>query len=117
MGLFNWIFDRDLLQQILFLKFLLNISQLHLFNKTLRSQSLKRPNRFLIQWTWEERILSAFLPNSRRLQELRLPGRIIYLMKEEKSPERKTFYTAVAVDRDSHPIMLHTHCTNEVALV
>jgi DNA-binding sugar fermentation-stimulating protein len=39
------------------------------------------------------------------------------LMKEEKSPERKTFYTAVTVDRDSHPIMLHTHCTNEVALV
>jgi len=116
-GLFNWIFDRDLPQQILFLKFLLNISQLHLFNKTSRSHFLKRPNRFLIQCTWEERILSAFLPNSGRLQKLLHPGRIIYLMKEEKSPGRKTFYTAIAVGRDSHPIMLHTPCTEEVTLV
>jgi sugar fermentation stimulation protein A len=36
-------------------------------------------------------------------------------VREEKSPNRKTRYTAVAVERDSHPIMPHTHRTNEVA--
>jgi sugar fermentation stimulation protein A len=37
------------------------------------------------------------------------------LVREEKSSNRKTRYTAVAVDRDGQPIMLHTHRTNEVA--
>jgi sugar fermentation stimulation protein A len=59
--------------------------------------------------------VSAFLPNPGRLQELLIPGRIVHLVKEEKSPNRKTRYTAVAVERDSRPIMLHTHRTNEVA--
>jgi sugar fermentation stimulation protein A len=36
-------------------------------------------------------------------------------VREEKSPDRKTCYTAVAVDRDGQPILLHTHLTNEVA--
>jgi sugar fermentation stimulation protein A len=36
-------------------------------------------------------------------------------VREEKSSNRKTRYTAVAVDREDHPIMLHTHRTNEVA--
>jgi len=58
---------------------------------------------------------SAFLPNSGRLQELLQPGRIIHLVREENSPNRKTRYTAVAVDREEHPIMLHTHRSNEVA--
>jgi sugar fermentation stimulation protein A len=36
-------------------------------------------------------------------------------VREKKSSDRKTRYTAVAVDREGHPIMLHTHLTNEVA--
>jgi len=36
-------------------------------------------------------------------------------VREEKSSSRKTRYTAVAVDRDGQPIMLHTHRTNDVA--
>jgi sugar fermentation stimulation protein A len=36
-------------------------------------------------------------------------------VRQEKSINRKTRYTAVAVDRDGQPIMLHTHLTNEVA--
>jgi sugar fermentation stimulation protein A len=36
-------------------------------------------------------------------------------VREEKSSNRKTRYTAVAVDREDHPVMLHTHRTNEVA--
>ena len=85
------------------------------FNNTIRARFLKRPNRFLIQCKWKKRILSAFLPNPGRLQELLLPGRSIYLVEEEKSLDRKTRYTAVAVDRQGQPIMLHTHLTNEVA--
>ena len=88
---------------------------LRLFNHRLQAQFLSRPNRFLIECQRKGRILSAFLPNPGRLQELLLPGRIIHLVREEKSLNRKTRYTAVAVDRDGHPIMLHTHRTNEVA--
>ncbi len=44
-----------------------------------------------------------------------LPGRKIYLVREEESSSRKTRFTAVAADRDGHPILLHTHRTNEVA--
>jgi len=37
------------------------------------------------------------------------------LVREEESLDRKTLYTAVAVEREDHPVMLHTHLTNEVA--
>ncbi len=85
------------------------------FDRTIRVRFLKRPNRFLILCKWKGKTLPAFLPNPGRLQELLLPGRIIHLLQEEKSPDRKTCHTAVAVDRDDHPIMLHTHRTNDVA--
>ena len=85
------------------------------FNHTMGARFLKRPNRFLIQCKWKGRILSAFLPNPGRLQELLFPGCIIHLVREEKPLDRKTLYTAVAVDREGQPIMLHTHLTNEVA--
>ena len=88
---------------------------LRLFSNRLQARFLSRPNRFLIQSQWKGRILSAFLPNPGRLQELLLPGCNIHLVREEKSSSRKTRYTAVAVDRDGQPIMLHTHRTNEVA--
>jgi len=85
------------------------------FNNIIRATFLKRPNRFLVQCKWKGRILSAFLPNPGRLRELLFPGRIIHLVREEKPLDRKTLYTAVAVDREGQPIMLHTHRTNEVA--
>jgi sugar fermentation stimulation protein A len=88
---------------------------LHSFDHVIRARFLKRPNRFLVQCQWRGRILSAFLPNPGRLQELLLPGRTIHLVREEKSSTRKTRYTAVAVDREGQPILLHTHRTNEVA--
>ena len=88
---------------------------LRLFHNRLQARFLRRPNRFLIRCLRRGRILSAFLPNPGRLQELLLPGRSIYLVREEKSSSRKTRYTAVGVDRDRHPVMLHTHRTNEVA--
>ena len=90
------------------------MGRLRLFHRIFRGRFLKRPNRFLIQCQWKKRIISAFLPNPGRLQELLLPGRTVYLEREEKSLYRATRYTAVAVDREGQPIMLHTHFTNEV---
>lgn len=57
--------------------------------------------------------ISVFLPNPGRLQELLLPGKPLYLIREEKAG-RKTVYTAVGVERDGLPVMLHTHLTNAV---
>ena len=85
------------------------------FDKTFLAHFLKRPNRFLIGCEYNGQILSAFLPNPGRLQELLLPGCVVHLVKEEKSLNRKTLYTVVAIEREGHPIMVHTHRTNEVA--
>jgi len=85
------------------------------FNGTIKARFLSRPNRFLVRCRWSGRTISAFLPNPGRLQELLLPGHEIHLIREVKSPGPKTHYTVVAVERDGHPIMLHTHRTNEVA--
>jgi sugar fermentation stimulation protein A len=85
------------------------------FDHTLRANFVSRPNRFLVRFEQKGRILSAFLPNPGRLQELLLPGCVIHLVKEEERSERKTLYTVVAVNREDHPIMLHTLRTNEVA--
>jgi sugar fermentation stimulation protein A len=89
--------------------------KLVLFNELVRAQFLSRPNRFMIRCESDGKHLSAFLPNPGRLQELLLPGRVIHLTREAQSRSRKTRYTVVAVERGSHPIMLHTHRTNEVA--
>ena len=91
------------------------MKRLRLFSNVLRARFHSRPNRFLIQCQWKGRILSAFLPNPGRLQELLLPDCIVRLIREEKFLNRKTRYTAVAVDREGQPILLHTHLTNEVA--
>ena len=85
------------------------------FSEIIRANFLGRPNRFLVRCESNGKILSAFLPNPGRLQELLLPGRRIHLTREAQSQHRKTHYTVVAVERDGHPIMLHTHRTNEVA--
>jgi sugar fermentation stimulation protein A len=87
---------------------------MHLFNNVIKAHFLCRPNRFLIRCQWKGKNVFAFLPNPGRLQELLLPGRVIYLIKEA-SEHRKTNFTTVAVEREGQPIMLHTHRTNEVA--
>jgi sugar fermentation stimulation protein A len=93
----------------------MKVKQLRLFNEIIQARFLRRPNRFLVRCESDGKILSAFLPNPGKLQELLLPGHVIYLIREGKSPDRKTHYTVVAVERDGHPIMLHTYRTNEVA--
>jgi sugar fermentation stimulation protein A len=72
---------------------------------------LDRPNRFLVECDYEGEKLTAFLPNPGRLRELLLPGRSVYLAREE-SAGRKTDLTVVGVERDGLPVMLHTHLTN-----
>ncbi len=92
----------------------MRMGHLRLFRHLIRARLLKRPNRFRVDCEWNGRRVSAFLPNPGRLQELLLPGSSIRLIAED-SPNRKTHYTAVAVDREGQPIMLHTHLANEVA--
>jgi sugar fermentation stimulation protein A len=89
--------------------------RIRLFNNIIQAHFISRPNRFLIRCKWQDQTISAFLPNPGRLQELLLPGRLIYLIEEKKFEHRKTRYTAVAVERDGYPIMLHTFRNNEVA--
>lgn len=81
----------------------------------IKGRFVERPNRFLVRCRVGRGMISAFLPNPGRLVELLLPERTIYLLKEVPSRDRKYLYTAVAVEREGVPIMLHTHRTNEVA--
>jgi sugar fermentation stimulation protein A len=94
---------------------IMSMNGFSLFNKVLKARFLSRPNRFLIRCELNGRAISAFLPNPGRLQELLLPGCVIHLIKKEEPGDRKTQYTAVAVERDGYPLMLHTHLTNEAA--
>ena len=76
---------------------------------------VSRPNRFMVKCVHEGRPVDAFLPNPGRLQELLLPGSLLYLTEEEAQGSRKMAHTVVAVERDGLPVMLHTHKTNAAA--
>jgi sugar fermentation stimulation protein A len=85
------------------------------FGNLTTARFVSRPNRFMVKCAVEGRVVDAFLPNPGRLQELLLPGSVLYLTKEEESGNRKTSCTVVAVERDGLPVMLHTHKTNAAA--
>jgi len=82
---------------------------------SIQGEFLERPNRFLVVCAVNGKRTHAFLPNPGRLEELLVPGNILYLERTQPSPSRKYRYTVVAAERDGHPIMLHTHRTNHVA--
>lgn len=84
-----------------------------LFPKAKKGRFIKRLNRFAIECMIEGSIVTAHLPNPGRLWELLLPDRTVYLTEQKESTNRKTRYTAVAVERDETPIVLHTHRTND----
>lgn len=86
-----------------------------MFPQTRVAAFLARPNRFRVRCRLDGRTVSAFLPNPGRLRELLLPGRPVYLVRESGSIARKTRYTAVAVERQGRPVLLHTHRTNDAA--
>jgi sugar fermentation stimulation protein A len=87
---------------------------LQLFQKTVRAEFLVRPNRFIVDCSMGKKKIRAHLPNPGRMHELLLPGSSLYLVKNH-SPQRKTRYTVVAVEREMRPVFLHTHLTNVVA--
>ncbi len=88
---------------------------LRIFEDARVAEFLDRPNRFLVRCRLGGRTVRAFLPNPGRLRELLLPGRPVYLVPEHGHPTRKTQFTMVAVEREHHPVVLHTHRTNDVA--
>ncbi|HXY55756.1 MAG TPA: DNA/RNA nuclease SfsA [Nitrospirota bacterium] len=74
-----------------------------------------RPNRFIVECTTRGRPVRAYLPNPGKLQELLLPGKKIYLVKQPLLSQRRIEYMVVAVERYGCPILLHTHMNNAVA--
>ncbi len=86
------------------------------FGPLRKASFVERPNRFLVRCRLRGgRVVEAFLPNPGRLWELLLPNAALYLSGRDASAERKTRYTVLAVERDGHPVFLHTHLTNRVA--
>jgi sugar fermentation stimulation protein A len=88
------------------------------FGRIYKCRFLERPNRFLVRV--RSRSLGeveAFMPNPGRMWELLLPGVILYIIRAKETPgkERKTKFTAIAVERDGAPVFLHTHVNNLVA--
>ena len=82
-----------------------------LFGPTEKAIFLRRPNRFVLICNLNGKVIKAFLPNPGRLWELLLPQAVLYLEKSSQ-PDRKLPYTVVAVEREGHPVMAHTHRTN-----
>ncbi|HID24490.1 MAG TPA: DNA/RNA nuclease SfsA, partial [Planctomycetaceae bacterium] len=90
------------------------------FGPCRRGRFVARPNRFVVHCELEGcGQISAFLPNPGRLWELLLPGAVVHLEECEDgaggAEARKHRYTAVAVERDGRPVLLHTHRANDVA--
>ena len=84
-----------------------------LFGPTEKAIFLRRPNRFVLICNLNGKVIKAFLPNPGRLWELLLPRAVLYLEKSSQ-PDRKLSYTVVAVEREGHPVMAHTHRTNDL---
>jgi len=80
----------------------------------LKARFVRRPNRFLVTCNLGGKTIEAYLPNPGRLWELLLPGRTLYLVKIPPDPLKRTEYTALAVEREGRPVLLHTHLANDV---
>lgn len=85
---------------------------LRLFESTTEGRFISRKNRFVIECLVEGTAQPVYLPNPGRLRELLLPDRKLYLAKN--TARGKFTWTAVAVERDGQPILLHTHLANRV---
>jgi sugar fermentation stimulation protein A len=86
-----------------------------LFPEALRGTFLDRPNRFVIRCALAGRTVEAYLPNPGRLWELLLPGRIVHLVPRPPGGKACLTHTALAVEREGIPLLLHTHLNNAVA--
>lgn len=86
------------------------------FSTILQATFVARPNRFIVLCRLESgETIRAFLPNPGRLQELLLPGVVVFVAPATATEKRKTGYTMVGVAGEHHPIFLHTHVNNDVA--
>ena len=92
-----------------------NVQDMGFFQRLSQAAFINRPNRFVVECMLDGKPVRAYLPNPGRLRELLLPGRKIYLAKNASSSDSGMEFTAVAVERDGSPVMLHTHVNNEVA--
>src|SRR5512137_497631 len=79
-----------------------------------KARFIRRPNRFLVVCDLGRKTVEAYLPNPGRLWELLFPGRILYLVRRPPDPSKSTEYTALAVEHEGRPILLHTHLVNDV---
>ena len=80
-----------------------------------KGKFLSRPNRFTVTCETDGGVIKAYLPNPGRLWELLLPGVPVLLEKAGEDSNRNTGYTALAVETERGPVMLHTHRTNDAA--
>jgi sugar fermentation stimulation protein A len=84
------------------------------FSDVKKAYFIDRPNRFLVNCEFEGKVITAFLPNPGRLQELLFPGTVLYITKNPSVLSRKTDYTVTGIVKNDLPVMLHTHVSNNV---
>ena len=84
------------------------------FPDVVQGKFIRRLNRFVVECSLGNEIVRAHLPNPGRLWELLLPGRVVSLVSSDEAPGRSTAYTAVAVEREDAPVLLHTQMANTV---
>jgi sugar fermentation stimulation protein A len=85
-----------------------------LFETLKKGVFIDRPNRFVIRCAVDSKNTRAYLPNPGRLRELLLPGSTVFLI-PQSPPVHKHRYMCVAVEKNSIPVLLHTHLNNTVA--
>lgn len=83
---------------------------IEIFKKDIsEAEFINRPNRFVVKCLLKGKEIDAYLPNPGRLYELLLQGVRLYLIKTESD---KMAYRAIAVLKDSFPVMIDTHANN-----
>jgi sugar fermentation stimulation protein A len=93
--------------------------RLEFFRHPEKATFLERPNRFTLLCRRNGKVVKAYLPNPGRMWELLLPGAIVYLERVAPTEGRtkgKMPYTAFAIQKEDHPVMVHTHRTNDLAM-
>lgn len=80
----------------------------------IRATFQRRPNRFVVECALDGQSVLAHLPNPGRLWELLLPGTTVSLVKRGIVSPGGLAYSAVAVERNGVPILLHTQMANRV---
>ena len=82
--------------------------------KPLPSLFRRRLNRFVVECELDGVSVLAHLPNPGRLWELLIPGRTVLLIPRKETLPGKLPYSAVAVERENVPVLLHTQMANRV---